>query len=81
MMTLNSSLPEPVEWRESFPEPQTLPRAWNLDELMPIPWPFTPAKAAGGSTPLVLFLSSRVRAVLTRVGDFVSSFSNSLVSR
>lgn len=81
MTTLNSSLPELTEWREPFPEPRTIPMAWILDELMPVPWPFMPAKEAGGSMPLALVLSNRVRAVLARVGDFVSSLSHSFASR
>lgn len=80
-MTMPDSSLEPLEWREPFPEPRTIPAAWNLDEIMPLPWPFEPLKAVAASTPLALFLSSRVRAVLARVGDFVSSLSHSLVSR
>ncbi len=77
----NPFSPEPVEWRDPFPEPRAIPEAWDLDALMPVPWPFTPAKATGGSMSLPLFLSNRVRGILTRVGDFVSSLSQSFASR
>lgn len=81
MTTPKSSLLESMEWREPFPEPRTIPKAWIMDELMPIPWPFVPARENGGSMPLTLVLSSRVRAVFARVGDFVSSLSHSFASR
>lgn len=71
-----------MDWRNPFPEPQLFPPAWDLSEFMAIAWPFVPSETAGATVlPLHLLLSSMVRSMLARVGDFVSSFSHSLATR
>lgn len=78
----NCPAEEPVSWREPFPEPRTLPVGWDLSELIAIPWPFTPSPSTCPvELPWHLWWSDRVRAMLARVGNFVSSLSHSIATR
>ncbi len=70
------------DWRDPFPEPRTIPAAWNVSEFLAIPWPFAPLEATrAADLPLYAVLSSILRTALARVGDFVSSFSHSIATR
>ncbi len=71
-----------VEWRDPFPEPRLFPSDWDLSEFMAIPWPFAALETARtADSSLYLVLSNMVRAMLARVGNFVSAFSHSIAMR